>query len=164
MCGETGGVGLGGNWGIEVYLVRYRMDLHCPRCDVGFLWMAIVGIGEAGVSLGEVEELGKNTDSLDGDWEYGCHRHDEEAASVGNRKVLRLLADIHGCSWEMSTLEWVVFNVKKLSPVIPFKYHTYLGENYKLTTKCSILSCSLSVSVYKSISFSTLYTAVKYFY
>ena len=96
--GETGVVGLGGNWGIGVHLVRHRMGLHWVRCDDGFLWMAIVEIGEAGAYLGEVGELGKNIDSLDGDQDYGCHRHDVEAASVGNRKVLHLLADMHGCS------------------------------------------------------------------
>ena len=106
VSGETDVVELGDNWGIGVRLVRDKMGLQCPRCDDDFLWMAIVGIGETGASLCE-EELRKDIDSLDGDWGYGWRRHDVEAAKVGNRKkVLHLLADMHGCSWEVLRLVW----------------------------------------------------------
>ena len=65
VAGETDVVGLGGNCGIGVRLVRYMMGLHYGD---GFLWMVIVEIVEVGVNLCEgVEERGKNMDSLDVD-------------------------------------------------------------------------------------------------
>lgn len=105
VSGETDVVGLGGNLGIGVHLVRDKLGLQCLRCDDDFLWMAIVGIGETGASLYEVEELSKDIDSLDGDQDYGWHRHDAEVR-VGNMKVLHLPADMHGYSWEVPRLVW----------------------------------------------------------
>jgi hypothetical protein len=95
VTGETGVAGLGGNCGIELRLVRYRMGHHCLHYGDGFLWMV-----EAGVNLGEeVEERGKNIDSLDVDRDYDCHRRDVEEVTDGKRKALPLLADKHyGCS------------------------------------------------------------------
>jgi hypothetical protein len=60
---ETGVVvGLDGNCGIGVRLVRYRMGLHRLHYGDGSLWMVVVvGIVEVGVNLG------KNMDSLDVD-------------------------------------------------------------------------------------------------
>lgn len=99
MIGGTGVVGVdesGGNCGSDVHLVCMMGLHHRRRYDDDFLWMTMAGIGGAGVSLGEeMEELGKKIDSLDGD--YDCHRHDVEEGSVGNRKVLRLFVDKHGC-------------------------------------------------------------------
>ena len=63
-AGETGVAELGGNCGIGVRLVRYRMGLHRQHYGDGSLWMVvveIVGVGE------EVEERGKSIDSLDVD-------------------------------------------------------------------------------------------------
>ena len=65
MTGETGVVELGGNCGIGVRLVRYRMDLRRLHYGDGFLWMVIAEIVEVGENSGEeVEERGKNIDSL----------------------------------------------------------------------------------------------------
>lgn len=105
MSGGTdavGDAGLGGNCDSGVCLVRRRMCLHRPRYGDDLVWMTIAGIGETDANLGEeVEEPGKNNDSLDVDQDYGCHRHDVEEATVGNRKkVQRLLADKNGCSWD----------------------------------------------------------------
>jgi hypothetical protein len=67
VTGETGVVGLGGNCGIGVRLVRYKLGLHRLHYGGGFLSMVIVEIVEVGVNSGEVEERGKNIDSLDVD-------------------------------------------------------------------------------------------------
>jgi hypothetical protein len=67
VTGETDVVGLGGNCGIGVRLVRYTLGLHRLHYGDGFLWMVIVEIVEVGVNSGGVEERGKNTDSLDVD-------------------------------------------------------------------------------------------------
>jgi hypothetical protein len=44
VIGKTVVVRLGGNCGIEVRLVRYRMDLHRLHYSDGYLWMVIVEI------------------------------------------------------------------------------------------------------------------------
>ena len=77
-----------------------KMDHHHHHQRYGddLLWMAIAGIGAAGVNLcEEAEELSRDNDSLDVDRDYDCHRRDVEEARAGNRKVLHLFVDKHGC-------------------------------------------------------------------
>lgn len=78
-------------------LVKRRMGLH--RYDDDFLSMGIAEIEVVVVNLREeVEELGKDKDSLDGDRDCDSHRHDVEEVNEGNRKtVLHLFAGRHGC-------------------------------------------------------------------
>jgi hypothetical protein len=69
VAGEIGVVGLGGNYGIGVRLVRYMKGHHRLHYGDDFLWMVLVEIvGGVVESLGEeVEERDKRIDSLDVD-------------------------------------------------------------------------------------------------